>query len=261
VTAIAYESCAIWIILSRAKSWRIFAHTWSAVQIAARSVETERSLSHLDSLAHESFWSRVSRTLWPHGGLRVARLGLLAASVAVLAMLATLASNFVRGVRAADYVETAVATHRSYVDGNLPLQLRSDSPAQVTAWFRGKVSFPFRLPKSQATPDNLPAYNLSGASLVKYHGKPAPLVIYQKQGDEISLLFASADSAIVAGGEEVRSGILTFHYRTEQGFNVVTWSNHGLSYALVSSIAGSARESCMICHQSMADRLNFNSAQ
>jgi anti-sigma factor RsiW len=192
---------------------------------------------------------------------RVTRLRLLAAALAVIAMLLVFVPHFVRNVRAANYVETAVATHRRYVDGNLPLELHSNSPEQVTAWFSGKVPFPFQLPKSQVTPDSLPAYNLTGASLVKYHGKPAALVIYQKQEDKISLLVASSDSAVVAGGEEIRSGNLTFHYRTDQGFKVVTWGTHGLSYALVSSIGGSARESCMVCHQSMADRLNFNSAQ
>ena len=71
-------------------------------------------------------------------------------------------------------------------------------------------------------------------------------------------MVASTDSAVVAGGDEVRAGNLIFHYRTDQRFKVVTWSNHGLSYALVSSVSGSARESCMVCHQSMADHHNFS---
>jgi hypothetical protein len=50
---------------------------------------------------------------------------------------------------------------------------------------------------------------------------------------------------------------LIFHFRTENGFKVITWSTHGLSYALVSNVSGSARESCLVCHQDMADRLNF----
>ncbi|HEY1468208.1 MAG TPA: hypothetical protein VGF61_04145 [Candidatus Acidoferrum sp.] len=152
-----------------------------------------------------------------------------------------------------------MATHRSYVDGRLPLGLHSNSPEQVTAWFSRRVPFPFRLPKAQVTPDGLPAYQLAGASLVQYRGKPAALVTYQKQNEKISLLVASADSAVVAGGEEVRSGNLTFHYRTAEGLNVVTWTTHGQSYALVSSVSGPARESCMVCHQSMADH-NLNPA-
>jgi predicted solute-binding protein len=82
-------------------------------------------------------------------------------------------------------------------------------------------------------------------------------VTYQKQNEKISLMVASADSAVVAGGEEIRSGKLTFHYRTDEGFNVITWTNHDLSYALVSSVSGSARESCMVCHQSMTDHQKF----
>jgi hypothetical protein len=187
---------------------------------------------------------------------RIARLRLLAATLAVLAMSFAFGPNLMRNVRAADYVETAVATHRSYVEGNLPLGLHSNSPEQVTAWFNGKLPFPFRLPRAQAVPDTVPAYRLTGASLVKYRGKAAALVTYQKQNEKISLLVASAGSAVVAGGDEVRSGKLTFHYHTDHDFNVVTWNNHDLSYALVSSVSGSARESCMVCHQSTAEREN-----
>ena len=182
----------------------------------------------------------------------VARFRLLAAVLAVIALVLAFVPNAARQVRAANYVETAVATHRSYLVGNLALGVRSDSPEQVTAWFTGKVPFQFRLP--QSTSGSIHIYQLAGAALVSYRGSPAALVIYEKQKERISLLVASSESAAVAGGEEVRSGALTFHYRTDQGLKVVTWSNHGLSYALVSSVSGSARESCMVCHQSMADR-------
>jgi hypothetical protein len=214
--------------------------------------------------ARGRFYERIARTLqsrWADPARRVRRLQLLAASLAVIAMLLVFVPNLVRQVHAADYVQMAAATHRSYVDGELPLELHSNSPEEVTAWFNGKVPFPFRLPRAQVTPDTSPAYQLTGARLVKYRGKSAALVTYQKQKEEISLLIASADSAVVAGGEEVRSGKLTFHYHTAEGFNVVTWTTHDLSYALVSSVSGPARESCMVCHQSMADRNNnFNAA-
>jgi len=214
--------------------------------------------------ATHSFWERVLQALrngWADSGRRVARLRLLAASLAVAAMFLAFVPNAVRHVRAANYVETAVATHRSYLDGNLPLEFHSSSPEQVTEWFSGKVPFAFRLPKAQVAADSLPAYQLTGATLVKYRGKPAALVTYQKQNSKISLLVASADSAVVAGGEEIHSGKLTFHHCTTEGFNVFTWATHGLSYALVSSVSGPARESCMVCHQSMTDSHNFNPRQ
>lgn len=201
---------------------------------------------------------RMPRSGWADKARRVATLRLLAASLAVAAMLLAFVPHFVRQARAADYVETAVAAHRNYLDGKLSPELQTNSPEQVTAWFSGKVPFSFRLPRAQVTLQSLPAYQLTGATLVKYRGKPAALVTYQKQTERISLLVASTDSAVVAGGDEVRAGNLIFHYRTDQRFKVVTWSNHGLSYALVSSVSGSARESCMVCHQSMADHHNFS---
>lgn len=169
----------------------------------------------------------------------------------------------VRQVRAADYVETAVATHRSYVAGSLPAEIRTDSPEAVTAWFAGRVPFHFRLPSSESVPDDgKPVYRLTGARVVNHKGSLAALVTYDTpKNEKMSLLIASGNSAVVAGGDEIRFGSLTFHYHNDGTFKVITWSNHGLSYALVSTIAGSSRESCLVCHQSMADRDTFKSGQ
>jgi hypothetical protein len=92
---------------------------------------------------------------------------------------------------------------------------------------------------------------------VGYKGKRAALVTYERPDEKISLLVASSESAPVTGGDEVRFGSLTFHYRTDSGFKVITWANHGLSYALVSSVSGSPRQSCLVCHQHMADKDAF----
>src|SRR5271168_2803087 len=73
-----------------------------------------------------------------------------------------------RRARAAAYVDTAFTTHRSYLDGKLPLEIESDSPEVVTAWFVGKVPFDFRLPTSQSFPNGQPAYRQIGARLVNY---------------------------------------------------------------------------------------------
>jgi mycothiol system anti-sigma-R factor len=188
---------------------------------------------------------------------RALSMRVLALVVLILGFLFAFIPSVVRQVRAASYVETAVAVHRSYLDSERPLELRSSSPELVTAWFAGKVPFPFRLPNPQSTPNSAPAYRLTGAGLVTYRGNNAALVTYEKDGAKISLLVASSKAAPVAGGDEVRFGNLTFHYRTDNGFKVITWSNHGLSYALVSSVSGSARESCLVCHQNMADHHNF----
>jgi anti-sigma factor (TIGR02949 family) len=217
-------------------------------------------LQHSESPVQIGFQQGALQILQSHlvdSVRRILSVRALALVVLLLGFLFAFVPNAVRQVRAASYVKTAVAAHRSYLDGDRPLQLRSSSSELVTAWFADKVPFPFRLPNVQSTPNSTPAYRLIGAGLVNYRGNKAALVTYEKEGGKISLLVASRKSAVVAGGDEVRFGALTFHYRADDGFKVITWSNHGLSYALVSSVSGSARESCLVCHQNMADHHIF----
>jgi len=181
---------------------------------------------------------------WPH----LSSWGTWVTALVVLCLCLTFAPSLVRRVHAASYVETAVAAHRRYLEGNLAPEVQSDSPTFVTAWFAGNVPFDFRLPAAR---DGNPLYRLTGARLFSYRGQNAALVIYETKREKISLLVASAKCATVAGGDEVRSGNLVFHYFSRGKFKVITWSNHGLSYALVSLLSGSARESCLICHQNM----------
>lgn len=127
-----------------------------------------------------------------------------------------------RQVRAASFVETAVTMHRSYLNGNRPLGLRSSSPELVTAWFTGKVAFHFQLPNAQPALNETPSYQLTGASVVNYRGSPVALVTYEKRSEKLSLLVASSDSAPVAGGDEAHFVDLIFHSRTDDGFKVIT---------------------------------------
>jgi anti-sigma factor RsiW len=178
----------------------------------------------------------------------------LAAMIIVVVLGLTLVPKVVRHAEAATFIDTAVTTHRSYQENQLPLEIRSSSPEAVAAWFAGKVPFQFRLPSSQTLPGGHPAYALTGARLVKFKNENAALVTYQMKAETISLLVASDKFAVAAGGDEIRSGNLTFHYNARGGLNVITWSTHGITYALVSSIQGSAQHSCLVCHQNMADQ-------
>jgi anti-sigma factor RsiW len=182
--------------------------------------------------------------------------------LAAVGLIIVFASLFVpqtvQRVHANEFVETAAATHRSYLEGNLPMEIHASSPSAVTAWFAGKVPFHFRLPESQQPLDGQQVYELNGSRLVNFRGSYAALTTYQMKGDKISLLVVPEDSAHAEGGEAVQSGRLTFHYHTAGDFKVITWSARGLTYALVSSLPGSAQQSCLVCHQNMADRQKFS---
>ena len=220
--------------------------------------------NHASSRAQHSIYQQGSRILraqqW--SGLQSLRnWRVLAPAAIAIGLCLAVVPNIERRVEAANYVETAVAKHRSYVNGDLRQGLESASPEQVTAWFAGKVPFDFRLPAAESGPEKDLVYRLTGATLVHYKGGPAALVTYATQNDKISLLVDSSKSAVIAGGDEIQFGKLTFHYYNDSGFRVITWSNHGLSYALVSSVSGPARASCLVCHQNMADSRNFQNHQ
>ena len=89
----------------------------------------------------------------------------------------------------------------------------------------GKTPFHSQLPASKSVPNSKPIYRLTGARLVSYKGSPAALVAYETPTEKISLLISSRRSAVVAGGEQVRSGGLTFHYRSGADSQVITWTN------------------------------------
>ena len=182
----------------------------------------------------------------------------LVAAILLVAAGLLLVPGFLRQVSADSYIETALAAHRSFLNGSLPLEIHSGSPSVVTAWFAGKVPFTFRLPSSEEEAEHQQVYRLTGARLVNYKGGHAALVAYQMQQQKISLLVTSTRSAVAAGGEEIPSGGIIFHYRKQAGFNVITWSNHGLTYALVSSLPGAGRQSCLVCHQSMSNGDRFS---
>jgi anti-sigma factor RsiW len=199
----------------------------------------------------------ILRRLSQNTAQRVSNWKVLAPAALGIALCLLFLSDAVRKVQAASYVATAVAIHRDSLNTHLPTEIQTGTPEAVTAWFTGKVPFHLQLPNSRPDPNSEPVYQLTGARLVNYKGSPAASVTYKASGEMVSLLIASSKSAVVAGGDQVRSGSLTFHYSRNAGHRVVTWSNRGVSYALVSPLAISAQESCLVCHQDMADRKAF----
>jgi anti-sigma factor (TIGR02949 family) len=161
-------------------------------------------------------------------------------------------------VRANSFVETAAETHRSYLEGNLPMEIHTSSLTAITAWFAGKVPFHFELPASQQWANGSQIYRLTGARLINFRGAYAALTTYEMQSQKISLLVVSEKSARAEGGEAIQSDHLMFHDHKAGNFDVITWNNHGLTYALVSSLPGSGRHSCLVCHQNMADHFRFS---
>jgi anti-sigma factor RsiW len=146
-----------------------------------------------------------------------------------------------------------VQTHRQQVAGQLPLEVKTNSPSEMSAWFADKVPFRFRLPIYQETSGDGKRYELTGGRLIDFKGAHAAYISYRMHTQVISLVLTSASTS-VAGGETTVSRGLTFHSHRRDELQVVTWSVHNLTYALVSSVNLPISQSCAVCHARAKDK-------
>ena len=147
------------------------------------------------------------------------------------------------------FVDTAVKTHLRYVEGQLPLEILSDSPEKVSAWFAGKLGFNLKLPDYPQRPAEPKPYHVEGARLVGFKEDYAAYIVYRLKGHPISLLVTADSVAKPSGGEEIPWEGLRFHFQSVAGWKVLTWSDDGLTYALVSNLEERGQASCVVCHQ------------
>jgi anti-sigma factor RsiW len=182
---------------------------------------------------------------------------ILVPAIALMVIIGVLGTRFslsrtpISGPKFAGF---AVSTHRRHAQGRLPLDVRLDSQQMLNQWLSAKSPFFLALPASPAAPGEELPYRLEGARLMPVAGKNAAYIAYQMQTGLVSLIVTPDSVAAASGGEEVDFKKVSFHYRTVEGYKVVTWSLHGLTYALVSQEGNSTQRSCMVCHSTMKDR-------
>jgi anti-sigma factor RsiW len=147
------------------------------------------------------------------------------------------------------FVSMAVNNHLRYLKGQLPLEVFSDSPEKISAWFAGKLGFNLRLPDYPQGPTEPKPYHVEGARLVGFKEDYAAYIVYRLKGHPISLVVTSDTVAKPSGGEEIPWEGLRFHFQSIAGWKVLTWSDAGLTYALVSNLEERGQASCIVCHQ------------
>jgi len=172
-------------------------------------------------------------------------------AVTVIALVVVMRPTPLPGAKFAAF---AVSTHRQYAQGNLVLDVRSDSQQTLNEWLKAKSPFPLALPVSPLGPGEARPYRLAGARLVQVGSKRAVYIAYQMQSGPVSLMVTPDSVAAASGGIKDSFKKVTFHYRMVQGYKVVTWSLRGRTYALVSQEGNRTQGSCMVCHSPMRDR-------
>jgi anti-sigma factor RsiW len=153
-----------------------------------------------------------------------------------------------------EFLELAVRTHRQHAEENLAFDVKSDSQSTLNEWFKRKLQFPLALPTPPAAPVHELPYRLEGAQLLPVGGTTAAYIGYKMQTGPVGLMVTPVSVAVASGGVVVDYKKVSFHYRMVEGYKVVTWSLHGLTYALVSHEGNATQRSCMVCHSAMGDR-------
>ena len=152
------------------------------------------------------------------------------------------------------FATMAAESHLRHSRGQLPLEVESSEPEKISAWFANKVNFNVKLPSYQESSGQEILYTLEGARLVNYQNDYAAYVSYHMKDRPISLVITSELLAQPSGGEEIASKGLMFHYNAIDGLKVITWSDRGLTYALVSDLEERGQQSCFVCHQGTKDQ-------
>jgi anti-sigma factor RsiW len=181
------------------------------------------------------------------------------ALVIMVAVLGSWPPSTPRRLAGPQFAEFAVRTHRQRALGHLALDVQTDSQQALNEWLKTKAQFSLVLPTSPAAPGEERPNRLEGARLVQVGGKTAAFIAYQLPTAQmpkalVSLIVAPDSVAVASGGVVADFRKVSFHYATLEGYKVVTWSLHGLTYALVSQEGNSTQRSCMVCHSAMRDR-------
>lgn len=151
----------------------------------------------------------------------------------------------------------AAESHLRYARGAMLLDIRSEQPSAVANWLSQRLPFHLTLPNYPEPAGQAKKYVLAGARLQQYGEDDVAYLAYRMDGRPISLLIASSARIVPTGGSVYQSGGLTFHSTSSKGLQTITWTDRGLSYALVSDLRSVGAESCVVCHGGAGEDRKF----
>ena len=176
-------------------------------------------------------------------------------SLAIAAMFFLVVGGLVLASRvrvesnAESFVATAIDSHQALSDAALQLDVQSESPSVVSAWFSQRVSFPFRMPNAGIAADDMAKYKLCGGRLVMFGGERAAVLVFRLSQNLVTVLITPDRHARAIGGNVTYSDGIRFHASNRDRMHVVTWENKNLTYALISNSSGSSARACSTCHE------------
>jgi len=124
-------------------------------------------------------------------------------------------------------VTQLVDLHVATIASANPIDVVSTDRHTVKPWFQGKLPFTFNLPELANSP-----YKLEGGKVVYLHNSPGAQLLFELRKHELSVFIVQAQPRFALSGSGA-PGIGSLDLR-QNGFSVESWSQDGLSYAIVS---------------------------
>src|SRR5262249_35560773 len=122
--------------------------------------------------------------------------------------------------------------HQSIIDHtrNLPVEVASPNPDDVSHWFQGKVDFPVRPPRLGADA------RLLGGRLGRFGTHYAAYLVYDVQGRKVSVFVFDPEDLPMSAPRRVYVDNRQVFMGGERGYHVAWFRDQGVGYAVTSDL-------------------------
>jgi hypothetical protein len=147
----------------------------------------------------------------------------------------------------------ARALHAGLASGAARLQIETDSVPQVRRWLRERTGLSASLAASRPAAER-ERYLLRGAAAVPADGFTAAAISYSVDSHPVTLLTARAKEVPASPPWGLFGKKVRYRLDPRTGTKVLTWTNSGQAYALVSDLPQLGQQACLVCHTDPARR-------
>ncbi len=114
----------------------------------------------------------------------------------------------------------------------IPVEVKGGND-QVKQWFSGKVDFAVRPPRLCKTPAPC---QLQGARLASVADHPAAYLVYEINGDKVSVFMFDANDLPIETRHKMVVDNREVYFDQEHGYNVALFRDRGVGYAIASDL-------------------------
>jgi anti-sigma factor RsiW len=248
-------------VLAPPEAREIEGHLAGCVSCAAASTEVRAGVLAARRLAPEPMPEAVARRIRAAAESKPSRsprrLAVLATAAAIAAAVA---GGVLVWVRSRPHVQLEAASgppaaferlareahRRAFAQGE-PLELVTSDGGTLRQWAvaRAGVSPPIatRRPAGEGH-----RYDLLGARTVRGEGYTAAAIAFRVDEKPVTLLVAPADRVPEAPEWGALGKRVRWQIDPETGAKLLSWTNSGQAYTLVSELPGGGQQACLVCH-------------